>query len=249
MANAAAATLLQSAAPGQFDDVAQNIQKLGDKTLKGNWLAILKAEQEQFKLVGVNQPNLSHPLAEPLREKLKDYQEKTFGSQAGVTARVAMLQAGNDLIVQTYAEKNDTANMYTGYWKATWNISAELGVAHISGQVDLHTMSYEDGNSQMKTSKTFEMESVGKSEEDGTLEGGVVQQIIDWEAGVLGIVKGLHDATNDHLRSIRRVLPITKTKMKWDVEAQRSVKLRVNTCKRANADVNYKKNQHDRVIG
>lgn len=236
MASAAAATLLQSAAPGKFDEVAQIVQKLGQTTLSGDsWLADAQAEHQRFQLIGANEINLMHPLADPLKAKINKYQEDIFGSKPGVSARVAISQDGNALVVQTYAEKNDTANLYTGYWKATWNIDAEEEVAHISGQVDLATMSYEDGNSQMKTSKTFEVESVGFGEQDETLEGGIVEKIIDWEADILSLLKSMHDATNDRLRAIRRVLPVTKTKMKWDIEAQRSVKLREKTCK-ANAN-------------
>lgn len=232
-ATAAATTLLESAAPCQFDDVAQGIQKIGEKSLAesdDSWLTNLQTAKQKFELVGKEDtPNVSsHPLAKGLRIELVKYQEQTFGSQAGVIVR-GSLQPGsgpNDLHVHTFAEKNDRSNLYSGYWKAVWNVTTdENNSAQLSGEVRLHTMSYEDGNHQMKTTKVFPAEVVKPSDNDGTLEGGIVEKIVDWESQVLGLLANLHGSTKSHLRSIRRVLPITRTKMNWHVEAQRGVKL------------------------
>jgi len=237
MANAAAKTLLDSAAPGQFDVVLESIQKLGKDTFRGNWGAELKQAQDQYKCIGIDQ-EVKHPLAQSLREKLATYQEKTFGSKAGVTARVALLPGKdrNEIIIQTYAEKIDVANQYTGCWKAIWTITADgtsygttegeimlkATKAEIEGRAELHSYSYEEGNTQLQTSKVFPNFKIKVSKK--SLATGIVEKIVEWEQEVLQHLADMPDMVGERLRMIRRVLPITKTRMKWDVVAHRNVK-------------------------
>jgi hypothetical protein len=220
----AAKSILVSAAPGQFDTVLDNVQKLAKDTLKGNWADEIKAQIDKKKCIGLNE-NVSHPLALSLKEKLKVYQEDAFGSKAGVSARIAISPGDESyqIVVSTYAEKIDTSNQYTGAWKATWVVGAEDDtMAEICGSVSLHTFSYEDGNIQLRTEREFEAMEVSAGE-DG-LAKAVVDQITKWEHEVLSLLAAMHDFVGDNLRDIRRILPITKTKMKWDVVAHRNVK-------------------------
>jgi hypothetical protein len=239
MASEAAATLVGSAAPGQFDLVAENVQKLGAKTLSGTaWLDDLKQGQLEFTLANNNKnAGVSHPLAEPLKAKLEAYQEKIFNNKVSSRVSFAPGDSPAQLIVTTYAEKLDLPNQYTGFWKSTWTIeAASESEADIAGDVQLHTLSYEDGNTQLKSQKVFEVVTVGKKAGEGddgpNLAEGVFRQIVDWEHEVLGILASLQDLSSEHLRHIRRVLPITKTKMKWEVAVQRGVKHLKKTAKR-----------------
>jgi hypothetical protein len=79
-----------------------------------------------------------------------------------------------------------------------------------------------------------------KKDDEPTLLQGIMKQIMTWEMDVLNLLKTMNEGgTGDHLRAIRRVLPITKTKMKWDVVAQRSVKTLITTAPQAKSKVNY----------
>lgn len=222
MATDAAKSILHSAAPGQFDSVAEYIQKMA-KNLPSGWLDEIKAQHTKDVCIGVNQ-TVSHPLAASLKDKLNAYQDDTFGCKENVTARIALLPGGggsNELLVMTYAEKMDPNNHYSGFWKATWTVvSKDASSAEISGVVHLHTYSYEEGNTQLRTTRDFEAASI--TGED--LAQGLVDKIVEWENEVLGLLAALHDMAGDSLRSIRRVLPITKTKMNWDVVAHRGRK-------------------------
>jgi hypothetical protein len=224
MSTEAAKTLLRSAAPGQFDLVAENIHKLARP--EGSWLEEATSEQNALRCINMTEDASSHPLASSLQAKLKDYQEKTFAAK-GVAAKV-VLQSGDDDILQihTYAEKLDLANQYTGFWKATWYFSNNT----LRGEAQIRTYSYEDGNNQLTFSKAFESTTIeatspkDQPDEAPTIEQGIVDQILKWEHDVLSILASMHETSTDQLKRIRRVLPITKTKMKWDVVAQRSVK-------------------------
>ena len=105
-------------------------------------------------------------------------------------------------------------------------------------------VAYEDGNVQLKITKEFPPVMVGKTSlkerDEPSLADGIVQQIMKWETIILGILASMNDnVSSDHLRSIRRVLPITKTKMNWDAVAHRSVKTLKKTAPEARSKVKY----------
>jgi len=164
-----------------------------------------------------------------------------------VTTRVAVTSGsgGDELVVHTFAEKMDGPNQISGYWKATWTIgNIKLGAGDMSGRVQLHSCAYEEGNSHLVVDKEFPSTEVVevslKKGEKPTFEQGVMKQIMEWEMEILDLLATMNESgTAEHLKSIRRVLPITKTKMKWDVVAQRSVKTLKMTAPQAKSKVNY----------
>eukprot|EP00751_Fragilariopsis_kerguelensis_P024496 CAMPEP_0170862630 /NCGR_PEP_ID=MMETSP0734-20130129/19120_1 /TAXON_ID=186038 /ORGANISM="Fragilariopsis kerguelensis, Strain L26-C5" /LENGTH=244 /DNA_ID=CAMNT_0011237331 /DNA_START=50 /DNA_END=784 /DNA_ORIENTATION=+ len=244
MSYEAAKSILRTAAPGHSDAVAENIQKLGNQKFSSDqWLTEIQDELTESYCIDTNINELDHPLAKSLHEKLKQYQNDIFLSKPGVSARVAVTAVqnnSNQLLVHTYAEKIDNPNKNSGNWKASWTIDkVELGVGEISGHVVVHSYTHEDGNVQLTISKKFPRVSVRKvsfKEDEGpSLVDGIVQQIMKWETIILGILVSMNDSvTSDHLKSIRRILPITKQKMNWDANAHRSVKTLTKTTRRDN---------------
>ena len=241
MSEKAAKAMLIAAAPGQFDAVAEHIVKFGQLS-NSDWLAQVQSELKEFQNGGNNS---DHPIANALHAKMEEYQKENFLSKPGVTARVALENGKTDknqLIVHTYAEKIDISNQHSGSWKAKWTIdSAESNSAEITGHVVVHSYVHEEGNVQLKINKEFPPVLVAKAEgEAASLADGIVEQIMKWETIILGILASMNDdVSSDHLRSIRRVLPITKTKMNWDAVAHRSVKTLKNTAPESRSKVKY----------
>jgi hypothetical protein len=248
MSEEAAKSVLRAAAPGQFDAVAEHVQKLGKLSNGGTWLTEAQNELKEFQCKGdALESNLDHPIATALHEKMERYQKENFLSKPGVSARVVLTKgsASGQLLVHTYAEKIDASNQYSGNWKATWTIDkVESSTGQISGNVIVHSYAHEEGNVQLKISKEFPPILVGEASvdegENPSLAGGMVQQIMKWETIILGILASMNDnVSSDHLRSIRRVLPITKTKMNWDAVAHRSVKTLKQTAPDTRSKVKY----------
>jgi len=226
----AAKAIVGAAAPGQFDAVAENLQKLG---ASGSWLTEAQMELQEFQLKNI-QNNFDHPMAKELHEKMEAYQKENFG-KPGVSARVVVTNgsSGSELIVLSYAERIETTNLHAGNWKATWTIDSSGSSAEISGKVLVQSYAHEEGNVQLKIDKEFQAVMVSGVD-------GVVQQITQWETIILGILASMNeDISSDHLRSIRRVLPITKTKMNWDAVAHRSVKTLKQTAPETRSKVKY----------
>jgi len=247
MSEEAAKAVLRAAAPGQFDTVAENVQKLGQLS-SGKWLVEARNELKAFQCKDMQKHNIDHPIATALHEKVEQYQKENFLSKSGVSARVALTKGDDNdgqILVYTYAEKVDASNQHSGSWKATWKIeNLESSAGEISGQVIVHSYAYEEGNVQLKIDKEFPPVVVGKAStnegEEPSLVGGIVQQIMKWETIILGILASMNDGiSSDHLKSIRRVLPITKTKMNWDAVAHRSVKTLKKTAPESRSKVKY----------
>jgi hypothetical protein len=225
----------------------------------------IKEEQKKFQCLPQEKqqqdvPSNCHPLAGPLATKLEQYQQQNFAGKQGVTARMTMKCDDEDdnsnkkLVIHTYAEKLDIPNRISGYWQATWTIISNPtnDRAEISGRVQIHSFAYEEGNAQVKVDQHFDTKIVTSSSTSTTAQkkmddvvstsliSPIMKQITEWESDVLGLLAALNEGgTGEHLKSIRRVLPITKTKMKWDVVAQRSVKTLKKTAPQAKSKVNY----------
>jgi len=225
----AVSQILQSSAPGQWDDVAIQLGKLGgtvDPSLK----------QANLRSRGIGIPTSSstgHPLTSILKEKYTQHVQTAFlgivrgGVSKEITTRVWIQDppSSNTSILElcSYAEKLDLQNLQTGQWKSTWRVS---DTNELSGTVEVHSYAFEDGNTQFQWTKTFEpiiisLEGGGEEEENDAKK--IVSQFIRWEHEILSILRGLQEVTPESLKKIRRVLPITKMKMNWEVEAQRGV--------------------------
>jgi hypothetical protein len=159
----------------------------------------------------------------------------------------------------------------SGCWKGTWTVDkvqqenggagAAPRTCEVSGYVLVHTFSHEEGNVQLRITKDFPVQnidldnpaatidhSVGGSKskslsanQPSSLEDAILQTIVGWETEILGILASMDSVASEQLRTIRRVLPITKTKMKWDVVAHRSVNTLKKTAPESRSKVKYGK--------
>ena len=165
----------------------------------------------------------------------------------------------SNFLVKTYVEKIDTPNKCSCSWTASWNIDdTDVEVAKLSGNVLVRSYSHEENtNIQLTITKEFPFVWIHKNKDhqnDGTatptptptsscLADGIYQQICVWESIVLEIVGGAmkDSVTGDHLKSVRRILPITKQKMNWDANAHRSVQTLKQSAPEAKSKVKYNK--------
>lgn len=235
MSQVAAKAVVSASAPGQFDAVAETLGKLGASS--GKWLTEAQLELQEFQCKSLQTSLDHHPMAKALHEKLQDYQKENL--KQGMTTRVALTQGpSKELVVHTYAEKIDATNQHAGSWKATWTVDKLTSTqGQISGSVIVQSYAHEEGNVQLKIVKEFPAVTVT---DEASLADGLIQQIQSWETILLGILATMNeDVSAEHLRSIRRVLPITKTKMNWDAIAHRSVKTLKQSAPETRSKVKY----------
>jgi hypothetical protein len=159
----------------------------------------------------------SNPLVDALQDELREMQEHYRAKH--VSSRFTIcLDDENNLVIRTYAEQLDAHNWATGYWATIWNLTR---TGELSGKASVHVYSFEDSsNVQMRGSRVFT--SVNIPHEHHAK--GVVKKIAEYEKALLEDLSD-EDAVMSSLKQIRRILPITRTRMKWDASAQNQVRL------------------------
>lgn len=215
--------ILESSAPGQIGDVAAQLARLGVSVDPSLLREVQESKGKKSGGGGGGGVKSGHPLAGPLQQSYLQHFQTAFaglvrgGIAKEITTRVWTQESSsgaNAFDLCGYAEKLDLPNLQTGTWTSKWTL---LENGCLKGDVQLHTYAFEDGNTQLQLSKSFESSTVFSSPD------AILAQIVSWEHEVLSILRGLQELAPESLKQLRRVLPITKTKMNWAVEAQRGV--------------------------
>lgn len=182
-----------------------------------------------------NVENSTDAFSVALAKCWSEHQEETYGKKDGVTARFTVLQQGDGCwLLRTYAEVLDTAKFRTGYWAGKWIIGDDGSkVVVTSGELSLHVYYYEGGsNVQMRGKREIPSATIKTSESAADADdedNKKAKAIVDY---IKSMEKSLHQDLSDEdalflssLPKIRRILPITKTRMKWNDAAQNQVRL------------------------
>ena len=108
------------------------------------------------------------------------------------------------------ARKN-LGNFHSGSWASAWTLTPSSEGYDVQGMIQVRAHYFEDGNVQLYATK-----EVTASTQD-------VAQLIEenenaLHAGLEAMYGDMADAT---FKALRRVMPITKLKMKWSVDALR----------------------------
>jgi F-actin capping protein alpha subunit len=178
----------------------------------------------------------------------KEAATMTAAAQGGAAAAAAAVV----LVVHTYAEHLDAANCSSGCWVGTWtmellsekdaNLSGrvQFGAHHAEGQgVNVQTRIVCNFNAVLRVSTEEEMVNsmVAKFEKNTMsyaeqLATKLVEQIALYESQLYEALQEQNGEEQTYaanveegLRKLRRILPITKTRFKWDSAAQKNVKL------------------------
>jgi hypothetical protein len=154
---------------------------------------------------------------------MQDYQGKRYGAgKPTVQARCLVDTISNDdnnndtnIVLRTYAETIDAHKHRTGYWAGEWILSDDE--TSLLGSLSVHVYYYEEANLQLRAQRQVPSTPIGSAAD-------AMKVIKRAEAGLLSDLTD-QDAIQTSLKRIRRILPITKTRMKWDNAAQNAVRL------------------------
>ena len=248
--------ILLSSPPGEFDLVLQDLQKVlpaGAGGADEQFIAEtrrLYGEQTGSRLIdasGGNCVGAGGEYCAKLRSKMDGYMAANYcgssppssGSGYAVSPAAGASSANDDsrLTLEVYAEKVSAPNCHSGSWHATYTIQVLSSTsATIGGTVRLRSHEYED-MANVQLSSTHALDEVTVSAKAGQdWADAVLLQIQTWERDdVQGYLARLYDdevMNNGMLRSMRRVLPVTKTRMDWNMGGHRLVKTLNDTKKR-----------------
>jgi len=214
--------ILMESPPGHFDCVLKNITALKPGSQYNETLSQYEAKNGRIYLIAIEEGE-KHPLVSTLKEQLLSHQEKFF-SATGVSMGYKVESNGNNIFVSSYSELDDKTNCFSGSWFSQWKVKTDsASEALVSGKVIIKAYAYDNSNMQLQTTEDFGDTAVAVEGND--LSKSFVAQISLWEQQVMDSLQQLHDEMNDKLKSLRRVLPVTRTKMDWNVITHRMVKI------------------------
>jgi len=111
-------------------------------------------------------------------------------------------------------ERVNLRNYWSGNWISVWTVVLGDEVT-IDGSIKLRAHYFEDGNVQLQTTKVFPAATLTVA---GNLGKAVVAHIEDAESNLQSALEDMYtNMTDETFKAMRRVMPITRTKMKWNI--------------------------------
>ncbi|KAL7431137.1 hypothetical protein ACHAXH_006322 [Discostella pseudostelligera] len=162
------------------------------------------------------------------------------GVRAARTVTIAYTADTDDapkrtLTINTYAEKIDLHNYQAVSWKGCYTISLPLASSSniLQGQIDIWAHTFENGgNFHLRSNISLHAnikQPIGTASDDceqqSAWTSSITQKIECWDkAEVMQHITEMFDSIHHtYLKRLRRVTPITRTKMDWNVAGHRVI--------------------------
>ncbi|KAJ8611274.1 hypothetical protein CTAYLR_004142 [Chrysophaeum taylorii] len=147
--------------------------------------------------------------AKAVEDKVREYVMGQYSSDA--ECAVYAVEAG--LLVVVRSEKINLRNYWSGNWISTWNVY--LGDApSIAGTLKIHAHYFEDGNVQLQTHKVVPAATLPTGDIAAAIAAHIEAAEADLQAALEQMYAGMSHET---FKAMRRIMPITRTKMKWNI--------------------------------
>jgi len=182
-----------------------------------------------------------------LRSKMDAYMAANYRAppHSGYAVSPAAATNNNDdrkddshVRLEVYAEQVSPSNCHSGSWHATYTVQVLSSTsATVGGTVELRSHDYEDmANVQLSSTHGLGPPVTVSAPAGQDWADAVLAQIQTWERedvqGCLARLYGDGVMNNGMLRSMRRVLPVTRTRMDWNMGGHRLVKTLNDTKKK-----------------
>ena len=225
--------LLLSAPPGQFDHILTDLHEIlpSEVTSDPNWAQAIQDEYNDQTgrkiLLGEGEgegDDKDFKIANDrgLDEGFKKYVERFYSSQ-GVTSNYRLFEGGdnnNKINVLLCAERVNFQQFHAGSWTSRYSIQFNDDGSKsvtMSGTINLHAHTFENGTLQLKS--TVDLPEVT------TTQDRIMKQIQKWDEDSVMSLHGVYDdMSDDILKKLRRVMPITRTKFDWNVQGHRGIR-------------------------
>ncbi|CCI49929.1 unnamed protein product [Albugo candida] len=185
-----------------FDHFTQELNEIPSAELKIDTSGILRDER----------------LA--IENALQDYEAREYMNEANT----AVYAKESKLLILMCTERVNLRNYWSGQWKSRWEVDVGVQPNVMSGEINLHVHYYENGNLQLQdTKKVQQTLSLNKT----PLELGeeVIRVIKDAEDSLQNSLDELYiNMSHETLKEMRRIMPVTQTKMDWSLHLHRTAK-------------------------
>lgn len=178
-----------------------------------------------------------------LSNAMDTYLASNFSSSGVRAARTVTIASTADtddapkrtLTINTYAEKIDLHNYQAVSWKGCYTISLPLASTSniLQGQIDIWAHTFENGgNFHLRSNISLNAkikQPIGAASDDNEQQSAwassITQQIECWDkVEVMQHITEMFDSIrHTYMKRLRRVMPITRTQMDWNVAGHRVV--------------------------
>ena len=155
-----------------------------------------------------------HPL-EPARAALAAaigaYVAGHYGGRGSHDKHHAVYALDGALAVAIRGDKVNLRNFYAGGWASTWTAAVDGAGYAVSGAVRVRAHYFEDGNVQLQSAKTVEAAKCA--------DVAAIAALVEATEGALqrGLEDMYENMSAETFKAMRRVMPISRQKMKWNI--------------------------------
>eukprot|EP01041_Mallomonas_annulata_P013122 gene13122-27728_t len=125
----------------------------------------------------------------------------------------------NGIVIMVCGEKPNLRNFWSGKFHSSWHVVPTAGMATISGEIKVHAHYFEDGNVQLQSTKTIPITSVTYTSASHLAD--LISEHINASETALqnGLEEMYANMNEETFKAMRRIMPITKTKMEWNLSS------------------------------
>ena len=153
----------------------------------------------------------SNELRDLIDNKVKEYLNKCYKTEV---TRYNVYYSEDKIVVLISAHNLNLKSFWSGEWLSTWEMT--ISSKQINGTLRANTYYYEEGNIQFSLDTKFD--GIAQGGDDNTIADSLVDFIKTSENNVqLELEKVYDELSENYIKPLRRKLPITGTKMNWNV--------------------------------
>ncbi|KAL3816107.1 hypothetical protein ACHAXA_004532 [Cyclostephanos tholiformis] len=229
--------ILLASPPGQFDIILEDLRSILPKPtlLEPNFVAVIRSEWDAANGrsaipaggdAGSECGDVKFYI-NSLSEAMDLHLATNFSSpgvRAAHNVTASTVDETPTLTIATYAERIDLQNHRAGSWKGCYKICPTSGSIH--GEISVWAHTFENGgNVQLISNISLDAtlsrcSTTDGSEKRSSWSSAVTRQIGSWEE--IELMKyHTYESIGSSLKRLRRVMPVTRTKMEWNVMAHR----------------------------
>lgn len=156
-----------------------------------------------------------------LERALDAYMRAKYPTSGGAAAVFAQKKSTAKLVMVLCAERVSLRNYWSGRWKSRWEFDGTSGL--LSGSISIHVHYFENGNLQLQTQKDVKGQRMGDWTDDTAQA--IVSAIRAAEDDVQSNLEDMYlNMSHETFKEMRRVTPITQTKMDWNISQHRAIR-------------------------
>ena len=156
---------------------------------------------------------IHNDLRDAIESKVKEYLEKCY--KMDVTKyNVYFDGSSNKIVVLISVHNLNLKSFWSGEWLSTWEF--DISGKQVKGTLRANTYYYEEGNIQFNLDTKFNSSIQGG--DNNTIAVNLIEFIKTSENSVqLELEKVYDELSENYIKPLRRKLPVTGTKMNWNI--------------------------------